>query len=117
MPIQKWTGTDSALENLFEIRNAHEKFDSRHMGNIPRIKFFAQRRYRTNWPFLDGHSLQDQRPGIRPGMVVVVQTVSLPPMTSGTIWSADRFPWLPGSGSCGVPPNWWNSNRIFGYPA
>jgi hypothetical protein len=27
------------------------------MVDIPRIKFFAQRRYRANWPFMDGHYL------------------------------------------------------------
>jgi hypothetical protein len=27
------------------------------MVDIPRIKFFAQRRYRANWTFLDGHYL------------------------------------------------------------
>jgi hypothetical protein len=25
------------------------------MVDIPRIKFFAQHRYRANWPFVDGH--------------------------------------------------------------
>jgi hypothetical protein len=25
------------------------------MVDILRIKFFAQRRYRENWPFMDGH--------------------------------------------------------------
>jgi hypothetical protein len=25
------------------------------MVDIPRIIFFAQRRYRANWPFVDGH--------------------------------------------------------------
>jgi hypothetical protein len=54
--IQKWTGTNSALANLVEIK-AREKFNRRHMVDIPRIKFFAQRRYRANWPFMDGHSL------------------------------------------------------------
>jgi len=47
VPIQK-------LANLFEIK-ARGKFNRRHMVDIPRIKFFAQRRYRANWPFLDGH--------------------------------------------------------------
>jgi hypothetical protein len=41
---------------LVEIK-AHEKFNRRHMVDIPRIKFFAQRRYRANWPFVDGHEL------------------------------------------------------------
>jgi hypothetical protein len=27
------------------------------MVDIPRIKFFAQRRYRANWPVVDGHKL------------------------------------------------------------
>jgi len=27
------------------------------MVDIPRIKFFAQRRYRANWPFMDGRLL------------------------------------------------------------
>jgi glycerol-3-phosphate O-acyltransferase len=27
------------------------------MVDIPRIKFFVQRRYRANWPFVDGHQL------------------------------------------------------------
>ncbi len=39
--IRKWTGTHSALANLVEIK-AREKFNRRHMGDIPRIKFFAQ---------------------------------------------------------------------------
>ena len=39
--------------NLFEIK-ACEKFNRRHMFDIPRIKFFAQHRDRTNWSFLDG---------------------------------------------------------------
>jgi hypothetical protein len=52
--IQKWTGAIGALENLVEIK-ARGKFNRTHMVNIPRIKFFAQRRYRANWPFLDGH--------------------------------------------------------------
>jgi hypothetical protein len=39
---------------LVEIK-AHEKFNRRHMVDIPRIKFFMQHRYRSNWPFLDGH--------------------------------------------------------------
>jgi hypothetical protein len=41
---------------LFEIK-ARGKFNRRHMVDIPRIKFFAQRRYRANWPFVDGHEL------------------------------------------------------------
>jgi hypothetical protein len=41
---------------LVEIK-AHEKFNRRHMVDIPRIKFFSQRRYRANWPFVDGHEL------------------------------------------------------------
>jgi hypothetical protein len=41
---------------LVEIK-AREKFNRRHMVDIPRIKFFAQRRYRANWSFMDGHSL------------------------------------------------------------
>jgi hypothetical protein len=43
---------------LVEIE-AHEKFYRRHMVDIPRIKFFAQQRYRANWPFLDGHYKAD----------------------------------------------------------
>jgi len=39
---------------LVEIK-AREKFNRRLMVDIPRIKFFAQRRYRENWPFIDGH--------------------------------------------------------------
>jgi prepilin-type processing-associated H-X9-DG protein len=39
---------------LVEIK-APEKFYRRYMVDIPRIKFFAQRRYRANWSFLDGH--------------------------------------------------------------
>jgi hypothetical protein len=31
------------------------------MVDIPRIKFFVQRRYRANWPFLDGHYLTFRR--------------------------------------------------------
>jgi hypothetical protein len=34
-------------DNLFEIK-AHEKFNRRHMVDIPRIKFSVQRRYRAN---------------------------------------------------------------------
>jgi tRNA pseudouridine55 synthase len=41
---------------LVEIK-ARGKFNRRHMVDIPRIKFFAQHRYRANWPFLDGHEL------------------------------------------------------------
>jgi hypothetical protein len=46
---------------LVEIK-ANEKFNrpdaglgifERHMGNIPKIEFFAQRRYRANGSFLD----------------------------------------------------------------
>jgi hypothetical protein len=33
------------------------------MVDIPRIKFFAQRRYRANWPFVDGHQLPDEGDG------------------------------------------------------
>jgi len=40
--------------NLVEIK-ACEKSNRRHRVDIPRIKFFAQRRYRANWPFMDGH--------------------------------------------------------------
>jgi len=40
--------------NWVEIK-AHEKFNRRHMADIPRIKFFAQRRYLDNWTFVDGH--------------------------------------------------------------
>jgi uncharacterized protein len=36
----------------------HEKFNRRHVVDIPRIKFFAQRRYWGNWPFLDGHEIE-----------------------------------------------------------
>jgi len=28
-----------------------------HMVDISRIQFFAQQKYRANWPFLDGHYL------------------------------------------------------------
>jgi hypothetical protein len=28
------------------------------MVDIARIKFFAQRRYRANWPLVDGHKLK-----------------------------------------------------------
>jgi hypothetical protein len=31
-----------------------EEVNRRHMLDIPRIKFFGQRRYRANWPFMDG---------------------------------------------------------------
>jgi hypothetical protein len=41
---------------LVEIK-ARGKFNHRHMVDIPRIKFFAQRRYRANWSFLDGHEI------------------------------------------------------------
>jgi hypothetical protein len=51
--------------NLFEIK-AREKFNRKHTGNIPRIKFFAQHRYRENWPFLDGHYTKRQRPVASP---------------------------------------------------
>jgi hypothetical protein len=44
-----------ALANSVEIRNDHEKFNGRNMVDIPSIKFFTQRRYRANWPFVDGH--------------------------------------------------------------
>jgi len=36
--------------NLVEIK-AREKFYRRHKGNIPRIKFWAERRSRANGPF------------------------------------------------------------------
>jgi hypothetical protein len=39
---------------LVEIK-AREKFNRRHLVYIPSIKFLAQRRYRANWPFMDGH--------------------------------------------------------------
>jgi len=39
--------------NWVEIK-AREKFNRRHMADIPRIKFSAQRRYRDNWSFVDG---------------------------------------------------------------
>jgi hypothetical protein len=39
---------------LIEIK-APEKFYRRHIVDIPRIKFFGQRRYRANWSFVDGH--------------------------------------------------------------
>jgi 16S rRNA G527 N7-methylase RsmG len=42
--------------NLVEIK-AREKFNRRHMVDIPRIQFFAQRRYRANWTLMDGHYL------------------------------------------------------------
>ncbi len=54
-----------ALENPVEIK-ALEKFNrpdeglgifDRHMVDIPRIKFFAQRPYRANRSFVDGHYL------------------------------------------------------------
>ena len=51
VPIQKW-------ENLFEIK-AREKFNHRHMYDIPGIKFFAQHRNWTNWSFLDGLNLKE----------------------------------------------------------
>ena len=54
VPVQK-------SANLFEIK-ACEKFYRRHIVDIPRIKFFAQRRYRANWPFMDRHLLE--RPGL-----------------------------------------------------
>jgi hypothetical protein len=44
------------MANLVEIK-ARGKFNRRHMFDIPRIKFFAQRRYQANWPFVDGHYL------------------------------------------------------------
>jgi len=40
--------------NLGEIK-PREKFNRWHIGDIPRIQFFAQRRYRANWPFMDRH--------------------------------------------------------------
>jgi hypothetical protein len=42
--------------NLVEIK-ARGKFNRRHMVDIPRIQFGAQRRYRANWTFMDGHYL------------------------------------------------------------
>ncbi|XPS88134.1 uncharacterized protein Dvar_61520 [Desulfosarcina variabilis str. Montpellier] len=39
---------------MVEIK-APEKFYHRHMVDISRIKFFAQRRYRANWSFLYEH--------------------------------------------------------------
>jgi hypothetical protein len=48
------------IANLVEIK-AREKFNYRHVVDIPRIKFFAQHRYRPKlrsaWPFMDGHYL------------------------------------------------------------
>jgi hypothetical protein len=41
---------------LVEIE-ARDKFYRRHIVDIPRKKFFVQRRYRANWPLLDGHEL------------------------------------------------------------
>jgi hypothetical protein len=52
VPIQK-------SENLVEIK-ARGKFNRRHMVDIPRNPFFAQRRYRANWPFMDGHDLNTE---------------------------------------------------------
>jgi len=40
--------------NWVEIQ-AREKLNRRHMVDIPRNPFFAQRRYRANWPFMDGY--------------------------------------------------------------
>jgi len=40
--------------NWVEIK-AREKFNRRHMVDIPRILFFVQRRHRANWSFMDGH--------------------------------------------------------------
>jgi hypothetical protein len=37
-----------------ECGDGKEDADKRQV-DIPRIKFFAQRRYRANWPFVDGH--------------------------------------------------------------
>jgi len=34
------------------------------MVDIPRIKFFGQRRYRANWPFVDGYYLVERRGGV-----------------------------------------------------
>jgi hypothetical protein len=45
---------DQKPANLVEIK-AREKFNRRHMVDIPRIQFFAQRQYRANWSFLEGH--------------------------------------------------------------
>jgi len=38
-----------------------EKFNRRLMADVQRIKFFAQHRYRANWPFLDGHVSADAK--------------------------------------------------------
>jgi len=48
--------------NWVEIK-AREKFNHRHMVDIPRIKFFAQHRYRANWTFVDGHYLKKDARG------------------------------------------------------
>jgi hypothetical protein len=62
---------------LFEIK-AREKFNrpdeglgifDRHMVDIPRIKFLAQRRYRANWPFVDGHWLAGVSKPTRAGLL------------------------------------------------
>jgi hypothetical protein len=50
VPIHKWLFSPISLLG--------GKFNRRHMVDIPRIKFFAQRRYRANWPFMDGHYLK-----------------------------------------------------------
>jgi hypothetical protein len=33
-----------------------EKFYRRHMADIPRIKFFGERRYQADGSFMDGHA-------------------------------------------------------------
>ncbi len=55
-PSRNGRAPSGALANLVEIK-AREKFNRRHRVDIPRIKFFAQRLYRANWPFMDGHKL------------------------------------------------------------
>ena len=80
---------------------------------------------RCQWPSLPLQGIlfnndlfrQTRGPALDRAWSSIAWIVSLPPMTSDKILSAGRFPWLPGSGSCGAPPSWLNSNRIFGYPA
>ncbi len=47
---------DEVFPNIILIAQV-EKFNRRHIVDIARIKFFAQHRYRANWPFMDGHEL------------------------------------------------------------
>jgi len=53
MPIHSIMAIQKSA-NLAEIK-AREKLNRRHMVDIPRIQLFAQRRYRANWTFMDGH--------------------------------------------------------------